>query len=92
MELRDVEKLADLARIKMSKEEMEEILIDLGSILNYIDQISSVNITDSTEEEYIVKNVFREDTEMHDSQINTKDLLNEAPDTENNYIKVKKIL
>ena len=44
MELKDVEKLAQLARIELPENEKEGIFNDLKSILGYIDQIEKVQL------------------------------------------------
>jgi len=92
MELKDIEKLAKLARIEMTTEEMRGLQKDMKSILDYVDQIQSIDINNLPVLEYSNSNVFREDTNPHQSGIYTDNILKEAPDTEDNYIKVQKIL
>ncbi len=91
MELKDVEKLAELARIEMNDDEKKELLGDLQSILGYVDQIESVEVQD-IEPDYTITNVMREDEEPHAKGMYTEELLNSAPQKKDGYIKVKQIL
>lgn len=100
MQIEDVEKLAELARIEMAAEEKEEILKDLQGILGYVDQVRKAPV-ETGEGELKVKNVLREDNPQsahaggggpHETGIYTEKLLAEATDKQDNYVKVKKIL
>ena len=51
MERKDVEKLAQLARIDMSVEEMDEFLGSIGPVLDYVAQLQSVS-TEKRESDY----------------------------------------
>jgi len=92
MELSDVDKLAELARIEMTKEEKDELLGDMQEILRFVEQISDV----ATEEKPVGpgehRNIMREDANAHESGVHTEDILNEAPKTNDGYVEVKKIL
>ncbi len=92
----DVKKLAALARIKLSPEEEESLVKDMGNILGYVEQIKEVTGTLDTSDKNAtkekIKNVMREDANPHESGIHTEALLSEAPQREGPYVKVKKIL
>ena len=97
MTLEDIKKLADLARIDMSNEEMEGIAKDFDSILAYVGQVqevskqeSELSLDDSTK--YKLHNVMREDIVTYKSGEYTERIMSEAPETENGFIKVKQIL
>ena len=62
MEIKDVENLALLARLELTDEEKKKILSDMGSILQYVNEIEEVKIPEikSTSSVY---NVWREDEE-----------------------------
>lgn len=91
MKLKDVEKLAELARIEISEEEKKSLLEDLQGILKYIDQIQTVEVP-KEEIKPALKNIFREDKEPHAVEIFTNDLLIAAPRKQDGYVKVRKIL
>ena len=90
MNIKDVENLASLARIKLGEDEKKEILSDMESILGYVKQIEEVKVED-VESEYKVYNVWREDEII--PRDFSKDLITEQfPDTQDGFLKVKKIL
>ena len=98
----DIKKLADLARIEVGEAEQEKLAGEIGEILGYVDQVSKIVVNDkNTGEglsgEALAKseggvNVMREDANPTESGTYTDKILDEAPATENGYIKVKKIL
>lgn len=92
MELKDIEKLAELSRIEMSQEEKEKILGEMDSILGFVDQIQKADVDITEREAGEVRNIMREDGEPHESGKYTEDILREAPKTRDGYVEVKKIL
>ena len=90
MEIKDVENLADLARIELSLEEKKDILKDMGSILDYVKQIESVEVEDIKRED-IVKNVWRED-DVENREFSKDLVVGQFPDKQDGFLKVKKIL
>ena len=98
MELKDVEKLAHLARIELPESEKKALLGDLKSILGYIDQIEKIQTQEVGPQEFkedrprVLKNVMREDKEPHQSGINTKEILAEMPEEKDGFLKVQSIL
>ncbi len=93
IEVKDIEKLAELARIKVEDSEKKELTKEISSILTYIDQIkeATVNI-DHTPIAGAVHNVFREDIAVTTSPEDREALLKEAPQREGDFIAVKKII
>ena len=92
MNIQDVEKLAQLARIDISEGEKEELLKDLQGILGYIDQVQAVSVDMGEREAGELRNVMREDVNPHEPGVYTEKILASAPATENGYVKVKQIL
>ena len=100
MNKEEVLKLAKLARIEVSGEEAESLSGEFGAILGYVGEIKKLDHTFAGTEalppqaqgDFAVRNEMREDGEPHESGIYTKDILEQAPTREKNYIKVKKIL
>lgn len=90
MEIKDVENLAELARIELTEDEKKGILKDMGGILEYVKQIEKVEIEEVVSG-YNLKNVWREDQIV--SRDFDKDLIaNQFPDSQDGFLKVKKIL
>lgn len=93
IELKDIERLAELARIKMSTKEMEAMRKDMDSILGYVGQIQEVAANaDSEPKAGILRNVMRGDDHPHEPGIHSEVLLAEAPSRNGQYFKVKKVL
>ncbi|MFO0718469.1 MAG: Asp-tRNA(Asn)/Glu-tRNA(Gln) amidotransferase subunit GatC [Candidatus Paceibacterota bacterium] len=95
IEIKDIEKLADLARLEIPEEEKAGFQKDLENILKYVGQIEDANIkTEKIEksDDALVNNVMREDHTPHETGAFTEEILAEMPDREGDYLKVKKIL
>lgn len=93
IEVKDVEKLAELARIKLDDSEKQELAKEIGSILTYIDQIKEATVDmDYSPVVGAVHNVYREDIVKDTSPEDREAILKEAPDREGEFIAVKKII
>jgi aspartyl-tRNA(Asn)/glutamyl-tRNA(Gln) amidotransferase subunit C len=95
IEIKDIEKLAELSRVEIADNEKAGFKKDLELILSYVGQIEDAKIkTEKTEknDDALVDNVFREDGTPHETGIFTDAILAEAPAKEGGYLKVKKIL
>jgi aspartyl-tRNA(Asn)/glutamyl-tRNA(Gln) amidotransferase subunit C len=90
MEIKDVEHLAELAKIELNQEEKEQILKDMDGILAYVKQIEDVEVEDMAPE-YNHKNTWREDV-LEDKDFDKNLIIKQFPDSLNNFVKVKKIL
>lgn len=90
MDIKDVENLANLARIELSEEEKKGLLSDMESILGYVKQINEVKIED-IEPEYQVYNVWRED-KLEPREFSRELIISQFPDSKDGFLKVKKIL
>lgn len=91
MEINDIKKLGELAKIEINEAEAEGFKKDFESILGYIKQIESVDLGDVSPI-YQTENVTREDVAKNTPGEFSDDILSSAPNTENGFIKVKKIL
>jgi aspartyl-tRNA(Asn)/glutamyl-tRNA(Gln) amidotransferase subunit C len=92
MQLSDIKKLAEMARIKMSDEELESMAHDFDSILAYVDQIKQVSGDGNQVETPTICNITREDLVTNESGAYTEKILREMPFTQDGYLKVKQIL
>jgi len=102
MQIEDVKKLANLARIDMSEDEMKEVAKDFDSILAYVGQVQEASklvqgeqdITEKGKrpEDHFLYNVMREDVTTNKSGEHTEKILKNAPETEDGFIKVKQIM
>jgi len=92
MTIDDVNKLATLARIKMSEDEKNEFLENMESILGYVDIIKKADVSGIEKDAGKIRNVMREDADAYDSGTFTDKILASVPATQDGFVKVKKIL
>jgi aspartyl-tRNA(Asn)/glutamyl-tRNA(Gln) amidotransferase subunit C len=90
MNIKDVENLAELARLELSIEEKEAMLKDMDSILDYVKQVEKVEVSE-TNPIYNLKNVWRED-KMEPREFSRELIVEQFPDSKGGFLKVKKIL
>ncbi len=89
----DIEKLAQLARVKIADDEKVALTKEIDSILTYVDQIKKATVAmDYTPQPGAVHNVMREDVAITTSPEDREGLLAEAPQREGDFIAVKKII
>jgi aspartyl-tRNA(Asn)/glutamyl-tRNA(Gln) amidotransferase subunit C len=87
---KDIDRLAELSRLDLSEAEKEKYLKDFEAILAYVSEISKVAGTSSDEKPPLL-NVFREDTVTTKTGSFTQAFLEQAPETEGDYVKVKQV-
>ena len=90
MDLKDVENLAELAKLELTEEEKAKILADMEGILSYVKQIEDVDVSDAGVE-YSHYNAWRED-EVLERDFDSESIIEQFPDSQDNFVKVKKIL
>jgi aspartyl-tRNA(Asn)/glutamyl-tRNA(Gln) amidotransferase subunit C len=99
MDITEIKKLANLSRIDIKDDEAKAMAQDFGAILAYVDQIKEVSkemenkdesLTDK--ENYFLYNITREDEVANNDKGKREDILKNAPDTQDGFIKVKQIL
>ena len=88
----DVRKVAQLARLELSDDQIETYTSQLEEILSYVDKLQEIdteNVPPTTRAVEVV-NVMREDL----VEVNTtrEDILNQAPQREGDFFRVPKIL
>lgn len=88
----EVNKTARLAKLNLQDEELQKLTRDLGNIVQYIEKLNQLDLTHITATSHAVdvSNVFRED-EVVPSQIGEQ-VLKRAPEAEDNFFKVPKII
>lgn len=88
-----VQHLGDLARIRLDENEIEQLQSEMSEILEYVSRIDAV-VKEGALEKTVgaVYNVFREDEVTNEPGSYTQKLLEEMPEHDEKYLKVKKIL
>jgi aspartyl-tRNA(Asn)/glutamyl-tRNA(Gln) amidotransferase subunit C len=89
----DVLKLARLARLQLTDDEVESFRKELSEVLEYVTQLDGVDVDglEPTSQVTGLKNVMRAD-EVIDYGIRPKDLLALAPQVQDGHVKVKRMI
>ena len=89
----DVLKLARLARLRLSEDEISRFTDEIGAVLQYVEQLQNIDLTDviPTSQVTGLTNVERAD-EIFDYGVTPDELLKNAPATEGGQIKTRRIL
>ena len=91
---KDVEKIADLARLQFDETELDGFTGDLNNILNYIDQLKEVDVSGieplENINESVENNVLRRD-EVDESLLQAEALKN-APKAADGFFLVPKVI
>jgi aspartyl-tRNA(Asn)/glutamyl-tRNA(Gln) amidotransferase subunit C len=92
VEKKEVEKIAELARLKFSNEELESFTHQMNNILTYMDKLNELDTKNVQPLSHPVEqiNVFRED--LIKESISTEDALKNAPDRDEKFFKVPKVI
>lgn len=88
----EIEHVANLARLDLTPEEKEKMIIDLAEIIDFADKLSEVDTEGIEPTAHILdmNNVFRKD-EVRPS-FDVEDIIRNAPESSENCIKVPKIM
>jgi aspartyl-tRNA(Asn)/glutamyl-tRNA(Gln) amidotransferase subunit C len=89
----DILKLARLARLDLSEEEITEYSSELSEILQYVEMLQQVDVSGLAPTDQVtgLTNVTRRD-EIVDYGYQVSDLLQNVPAVENDHIKVKRMI
>jgi aspartyl-tRNA(Asn)/glutamyl-tRNA(Gln) amidotransferase subunit C len=90
----DVKHIAKLARLGLTKKEIERFGKELSSVLDYIEKLKEVDVSGikPTSHSIKVENIMREDREKPKTKDQKpKVLLESAPEIKDGYLKVKSI-
>ena len=89
----DVLKLAQLARLDLSEDEIKEFGSELSEILQYVEQLQEVDVDElkPTNQVTGLTNVMRDD-EIRDYGYAAAELLKNVPQVKDNQLKVKRMI
>ncbi len=88
--IKEVEKLAELAKISLTQEEKERYARELSSILGYVEKLQEVKTADNLAEEP-KDNCLREDKVIGLSLEHQRELISQAPESADNLISTKPV-
>jgi len=90
--IKDVEHVAELARLAFSDEEKRRLTKELNSILEYMEQLNSLDTTNVEPLSHVIElsNVFRDDTLK--PTLPREEALKNAPAKTEKFFKVPKVI
>ncbi|MFA5080683.1 MAG: Asp-tRNA(Asn)/Glu-tRNA(Gln) amidotransferase subunit GatC [Candidatus Paceibacterota bacterium] len=88
---KEIKDIAKLAYLEISEQEIEKLRKDFSSILEYVDKLKEVDISEINETANLSKteNIEREDIAK---RFDNKSLIEAMPKQKNRYLEVKKVL
>ena len=94
LEKKDIEHIANLARLELSESELEKYGSQLSDVLNYIDMLQEVDVegVEPTAQVTGMENIYREDVVKKWNDDERLNALSEAPELENGQVKVRRVL
>jgi aspartyl-tRNA(Asn)/glutamyl-tRNA(Gln) amidotransferase subunit C len=90
--LKDVEHIAELARLEFDAKEKEKLTHELNDILKYIEKLNELDTSKVEPLSHVIElnNVFREDVVI--PSIPTEEALKNAPEKTETFFKVPKVI
>jgi aspartyl-tRNA(Asn)/glutamyl-tRNA(Gln) amidotransferase subunit C len=87
-----VEYVANLAKLDLSEEEKNRLMLDMERIISFFDKISNLDTSEISPTDHVipVKNVFRDDKACN--SYDREEMLKNAPSKEKGYFKVPRII
>jgi aspartyl-tRNA(Asn)/glutamyl-tRNA(Gln) amidotransferase subunit C len=94
IDIKEVEHIAKLARLNLTKQEKEKFQKELSLILDYIEKLKEVEVKEikPTSHPFEIENITRKDVSKEIDEKTAKKLLGLSPFLKDSYVKVKKIL
>lgn len=92
-----VEYIAKLARLRLTASEVEKMQKDLAEILDYINLLKEADIAQFSEDDssfnlQVLKNIQRSDIAEKTEKEDVEAMLNQVPQKQGNFVKVKEVL
>jgi aspartyl-tRNA(Asn)/glutamyl-tRNA(Gln) amidotransferase subunit C len=89
---KDVEYVADLARLQLTKEESESLADDMNQILDYITTLEEVDTSDVEPLEHVIDLEYRLRDDKAKPPLPHEDALKNAPDADSDYFRVPRVI
>lgn len=93
LSIKDIEKIAKLSRIEIDQDSKMKLVDELSSVLDFVDDLQSLDLGEIKPVSQVtgLQDIWREDVVV-DCSIPRDKLLSNAPELQNGYFKVKKVL
>lgn len=88
----EVQYVAHLARLQLSKEETERLAGDMNEILDYMETLDEVDTSDVKPLEHVIDLEYRFREDKAKTPISHDDALKNAPDADTDYFRVPRVI
>ena len=89
---KDVDYVADLARLQLDEDERESLANDMSQILDYMTTLEEVDTSDVEPLEHVIDLEYRLRDDDAKEPLSHEDALKNAPDADTDYFRVPRVL
>lgn len=89
---KDVNYVADLARLKLSEKETESLANDMNQILDYMTTLEELDTSDVEPLEHVIDLEYRLRDDKAKEPLSHEDALKNAPDADTDYFRVPRVI
>lgn len=89
---KDVEYIAELARLQLSPQEIESLSKDMNKILGYIDLLNELDTENIEPLEHVIELDSRLRKDEAKEPLSHEDALRNAPDADSDYFRVPRVI
>lgn len=94
LDKKDIKHIAKLSKLELSDEELKRYGEQLSDVLGYVDKLKEVDVSDTVATAQVtgLENVLEEDNVRQWDEKEVDLALDQAPETEDREVKVKRVL
>lgn len=89
---KDVDYVADLARLQLKEDERESLVNDMNQILDYMTTLEEVDTSDVEPLEHVIELEYRLRDDKAKEPLSHDDALKNAPDADSDYFRVPRVI
>lgn len=89
---KDVNYVADLARLQLNEEETESLASDMNQILDHMTTLEEVDTSDVEPLEHVIDLEYRLRDDKAKEPLSHEDALKNAPDADTDYFRVPRVI
>ena len=89
---KDVDYVADLARLQLKEDERESLVNDMNQILDYMTTLEEVDTSDVEPLEHVIDLEYRLRDDKAKEPLSHEDALKNAPDADSDYFRVPRVI
>lgn len=89
---KDVQYIANLARLQFSEEETENLAGEMSKILDYMETLDEVDTNDVEPLEHVIELEYRFRDDKAKEPVSHEDALKNAPDADTDYFRVPRVI